>query len=53
MAAKIYAAAKVRLLEIWDYTENTWGETQADKYVRDLIEVIVKHNAQFISEKYQ
>ena len=53
MAAKIYAAAKVRLLEIWDYTENTWGEKVVGTYICNLIEVIVKHNAQFISEKYQ
>ena len=46
MAAKIYAAAKVRLLEIWDYTENTWGEAQADKYVRDLIAAIHRVGSQ-------
>jgi toxin ParE1/3/4 len=38
MAAKIYQAAKERILEIWDYTERTWGEDQADKYVRGLVE---------------
>lgn len=40
MAAKIYQAAKDRILEIWDYTEQTWGEEQADKYVRGLVEAI-------------
>ena len=36
MPAKIYLAAQARLLEIWDYTERTWGEAQADAYVREL-----------------
>jgi len=40
MAVKIYQAAKERILEIWDYTEQTWGEDQADKYVRGLVEAI-------------
>ena len=40
MAVKIYHAAKERLIDIWDYTEQTWGEEQADKYVRGLIEAI-------------
>ncbi len=31
MAAKIYPAAKERILEIWDYTERTWSVDQADK----------------------
>jgi plasmid stabilization system protein ParE len=40
MAAKIYQAASERILDIWDYTERTWGEAQADKYVIDLVEAI-------------
>ena len=40
MVAKIYSAAKERIIEIWDYTERTWGEDQADKYIRDLITAI-------------
>lgn len=40
MAAKIYWAAKERILEIWDYTERIWGEEQADRYVRGLVEAI-------------
>jgi len=39
-ANKIYQAAKERILEIWDYTERTWGEEQADKYVRGLADAI-------------
>jgi len=42
MAAKVYQAAKERILEIWDYTERTWGEEQADKYVRGLVEAVNK-----------
>jgi hypothetical protein len=26
MAAKIYQAASERILDIWDYTERTWGK---------------------------
>lgn len=37
MAAEIYPAARERLLQIWDYTEQTWGEEQADAYVRSLV----------------
>jgi plasmid stabilization system protein ParE len=40
MAAKIYPAARERILEIWDYTEKTWGEEQADEYVRGWVEAI-------------
>jgi toxin ParE1/3/4 len=40
MVAKIYPAAKERILDIWDYTERTWGEEQADKYLRGLVEAI-------------
>lgn len=40
MAVKIYQAAKERILEIWDYTERTWGEDQADKYIRGLVDAI-------------
>ncbi len=40
MPVRIYPAAKARILEIWDYTEKTWGENQADAYVRDLVEAI-------------
>ena len=40
MAAKIFPTVKARILEIWDYTEKTWGDEQADKYVRGLIDAI-------------
>ncbi|MDB6120722.1 MAG: plasmid stabilization protein [Verrucomicrobiaceae bacterium] len=36
MAAKIFSAAQERLIEIWKYTQQTWREEQADKYVRSL-----------------
>jgi toxin ParE1/3/4 len=38
MPARIFAPAERRLLEIWDYTWDKWGEKQADAYVRTLIE---------------
>jgi plasmid stabilization system protein ParE len=37
MAAEIYPAARERLLQVWDYTERTWGEEQADAYVRGIV----------------
>lgn len=37
MAVEIYPAARERLLQIWDYTERTWGEEQADAYVRGIV----------------
>lgn len=40
MAVRIYAVARERLFKIWDYTERTWGEEQADNYVRGLIEAV-------------
>ena len=37
---KIFRAAQSRLLEIWNYTEQTWGEKQADTYIRALVAAI-------------
>ena len=36
MRLKIYLVARRRIIEIWQYTDDTWGEKQADKHVRDL-----------------
>ncbi len=38
MGVKIYRTAQSRLLEVWDYKEATWGEEQADAYVRELVD---------------
>jgi plasmid stabilization system protein ParE len=40
MAARIFAPAEARLIEIWDYTLDKWGEKQADSYVCALVEGI-------------
>ncbi len=40
MAVRILPAARVRMLEIWDYTEKKWGEDQADRYVQGLVAAI-------------
>lgn len=40
MPARIFAPAEARLIEIWDYTLEKWGEEKADKYLRALIEDI-------------
>ncbi len=34
---KFFAQAEERLIEIWDYTLEKWGEAQADKYVGELV----------------
>ena len=51
MAAKICQAARERILEVWDYTERTWGEEQANTYVRGLVEAI--HAAQGKRHKWR
>src|SRR6476660_2575130 len=40
MAAKIYLRAQEQLLDIWEYTERTWGEDQADDYIRRLTQFV-------------
>ncbi len=40
MHHKIYPAARRRIIEIWQYTDRTWGGKMADKYVRGLYKVI-------------
>lgn len=40
MQVKFLPAAKSRLLEVWAYTESTWGESQADCYLRGLVDSI-------------
>ncbi len=46
MPAKIYPAARERILDIWAYTEKTWGADQADKYVRGLVGAINAANGE-------
>ena len=33
---RLTPAAKSDLLEIWNYTVETWGEKQAEKYLQDI-----------------
>lgn len=40
MPIRIHPAARERLIEIWNYTERTWGEEQADRYVRGLVDAV-------------
>ena len=40
MHHKIYPAARRRIIEIWQYTDMTWGGKKADKYVRGLYKAI-------------
>jgi plasmid stabilization system protein ParE len=42
MRHKIYPTARRRIVEIWHYTDKTWGEEQADSYVRGLYKFIEK-----------
>ena len=40
MPARIYPPARERLLEVWAYTEEQWGEEQADAYVAELVAAV-------------
>jgi toxin ParE1/3/4 len=40
VAASIFKAARARLIEVWAYSETTWGASQADKYVRGSVAAI-------------
>ena len=40
MQHKIYSTARRRIIEIWHYTDETWGEKQADEYIRGLYQAI-------------
>jgi len=33
---RLTPAAKYDLIEIWNYTIETWGKNQAEKYLRDI-----------------
>jgi hypothetical protein len=44
MRHKIYPAARRRIIEIWQYTDKTWGEEKADNYVRSLYKRIWTNN---------
>ena len=37
MSVEILPAARERLIGIWQYSAETWGDEQADKYVADLV----------------
>ncbi len=47
MATRILPAARARLIEIWSYTEARWDDTQADRYVNDLVAAIERHGTDF------
>jgi toxin ParE1/3/4 len=38
MKYKIYKTAREQIIKIWRYTEEKWGEKQANKYIRELYE---------------
>jgi toxin ParE1/3/4 len=40
VAASIFKAARARLIEVWEYSETTWGAAQADKYLRAVVAAI-------------
>lgn len=37
MAVRIFKSARARLIEVWNYSERTWGVAQADKYLQGLV----------------
>lgn len=42
MQVKILPPARERLIGIWQYTADTWGEEQANEYVSGLISALDK-----------
>jgi plasmid stabilization system protein ParE len=40
MRHKIYPDGSRRIIELWQYTDKTWGEKQADNYVRGLYNAV-------------
>ncbi|HWL53676.1 MAG TPA: type II toxin-antitoxin system RelE/ParE family toxin [Chthoniobacteraceae bacterium] len=37
MQVRVFPIARERLLDIWQYTSEEWGDAQADDYVRGLM----------------
>jgi toxin ParE1/3/4 len=44
MRCKLSPTAKAHLIQIWRYTEQTWGEDQADRYIDGLYAVFLSLN---------
>ena len=42
MYHKIYLEARRRLIDIWHYTDKTWGEEQAGRYIHGIYKSIEK-----------
>ncbi len=40
MHHKIFSDARRRIIQIWNYTDKTWGEKQADQYIRGVYKTI-------------
>jgi len=37
MGIKLYPRVEEQLIDIWNYTSEQWGESQADSYVREMV----------------
>ena len=46
MPHKILPAARNSIIQIWHYTDQKWGEDQADKYIHGIYETVKNINAQ-------
>lgn len=44
MPHKILPAARNSLIQIWHYTDQKWGEDQADKYIHGIYETVKNIN---------
>lgn len=40
MKLKIHPSARRSIIKIWHYTDENWGEKQADRYVRGIYKAI-------------
>ena len=45
MPHKILPAARNSIIQIWHYTDQKWGEDQADKYIHGIHETVKNINA--------
>ncbi|MEI8039508.1 MAG: type II toxin-antitoxin system RelE/ParE family toxin [Verrucomicrobiota bacterium] len=51
MSARIFAPAEARIIAIWNYTLDRWGEEQADHYIRGLIDHI--HSLEYRRDRWR
>ena len=51
MAIRVQEAASLRLDDIYRYTRDRWGETQADRYITGMFEAFERIEAHGVASK--